>query len=176
MKLHDGLILPMKLSDISIAPGSCTDLSWYMKTWRCVVDVNSKSIQVEEEDLEFGGNDDGVGDFGLNDSTKSAKPTKKKSMTPYIRHVPKFQTLMNQVKTPEQHEYVEQMFKKALVDVISLGRKKSKVGRLKDDREYEQQSTGHDTLHSLNEVETSAQKRRAAPIGSPSRHNRRKSK
>ena len=115
IKSFGGFIDVTLLTDIKAHHGP-RDIDWFMDTWNHLVDTNPKSSK-SEVICEFGGAD-GVGDFGLDITSPHSTqlptfepPAKKKKLDAFNRHAPKFQALMNQVNTDEQHDYIERMFK-----------------------------------------------------------------
>ena len=85
----------------------------------------------------------------------------KGKMSAHNRHHPAYTLIMDQVKTEEQHEFVENALKDMFQNVMTMGRPKTTPSNKK--------RICDDNLQSLPVVDNSAKKKRQAPFGSPSK-------
>lgn len=165
MQQNSGILISTKMIDINPRHGSNNQLSWYMECYNQVKDVNQNSLGYYNkvpggDDFEFGSAD--YTPFNPEEPQALTRNRESKGkMSAHNRHHPAYSLIMDQVKTEEQHEFVENAMKDMLQNVMTMGRPKAPPSNKK--RKCD------DNLQSLPVVDTSAKKKRQAPFGSPSK-------
>lgn len=155
-----GLLLPCRINDIVVRQVKNNDIEWYLKCHGTVVDINKFSImraKIPEEGVNAPGN----GRFPHIPKPPAQYPSSSGGkISAYDKYHPAFVTMIDQIKTKEQHEYYQQQTKTMLENLIRMGKPKTSQTQIKDG------------LVSLNPIEKSGSKKRQAPHGSPTRYNK----
>ena len=166
LKQSLGVIIKMSINDLALPKGHNNDLSWYLSTcYPLLCDRNPKTIQLKsskQESVDFGGD---RGTDSIFDANYMSPPrvTKKRKVAvqAFNRHLPAYQTMMDQVVSEDQHKMVEEAFKDLTMRLMkSNTHRTTNIDRMG-------QATG---LASLCQVDKRSCKKRQAPHGSPTKY------